>query len=73
MSETVNRIASVSHMGTTYFYNPKPAHKNIGNFRYFGRSSNIKRLFTHRFCLVFADLVLFAYCFIFLWWRWFWW
>jgi hypothetical protein len=29
MSETLNHITSVSHMGATYFYNTKTAHKSL--------------------------------------------
>lgn len=47
MSESLNHIASLLHMGATCFYNPKPAHKNIGNFRYSGRSSNCGNIYSH--------------------------
>jgi len=46
MSETQNHIASVSHMGATYFCNSKPAHKNTGNFRYSGRSSHCRNIYS---------------------------
>jgi len=47
MSETLPHIASVSHMGATYFYNHKPAHKNSSNFRYSGWSSNCRNIYAH--------------------------